>query len=162
VNLYDLNFNMKLFFAAILLGFIIGLLGSYFLSLWSLNLDYSWNYEWAINKKKKDYDEIERLEFLKKKSLCLLIVYALILVISFFVVFSCFEIFVNNTNQIQNSVNVEENVSCLCNNSTLNKYNLIINQITINKRHQEFSIKELEYLINGKIINQCSNLRYKS
>lgn len=52
MNLWEIFFTMELFFAALALGLIVGLVTSYFFSFFSLKMGYELELKWAKQKKK--------------------------------------------------------------------------------------------------------------
>ena len=145
---WDIFFTMELFFAALLIGFTVSLTISYFFSLFSLKLDYDLEYAWA--KKEQNREEQERLTYKKNKIALPFWGYLVIIVLFFGILLYSFNVFADITNKVKNESNTNENVSCTCSNTTtINNYNLTVNQIAIKNQHQELSIKELQYLINS-------------
>lgn len=148
MNLWDIFFTMELFFAAILMGFVVSLILSYFFSFFSLKMDYELELEWA--KKKKNENEQKKFEYFNNKIRVLFWGYFIVIILLAVVLLYSVIVFADITNQIKNNANIDENASFACLNTTtiINNYNLTVNQITNKNRNQELSIKELQYLMN--------------
>jgi predicted PurR-regulated permease PerM len=150
MNLWEIYFTMELFFAAILMGYVVSLVISYFFSFFSLKTEYELELEWV--KREKNENEQKKFEYFNKRIAVPFWGYLIVIILFAFILAYSFIVFADITNKVKNIENVDGNasVACINNITIINNYNLTVNQITTGNQHQEISIKDLQYLMNRR------------